>query len=140
MDVADWLRALGLERYAAAFRENDVTAALLPNLTADDLKDLGVALVGHRRQILDAIAELRIKDTPAHDPTLSASPAENLGSPETTPERRPISVMFCDLVGSTALSSRLDPEGRSSAPARRASPPRSSSLTASLLVTWVMVS
>ena len=50
MDVADWLRALGLERYEAAFRENAVDAELLPNLTADDLKDLGVASIGHRRQ------------------------------------------------------------------------------------------
>jgi class 3 adenylate cyclase len=95
MDVADWLRALGLEQHEAAFRENAVTVALLPNMTADDLKDLGITLVGHRRQILDAIAELRIKNEPAHDPTA---------------ERRPLSVMFCDLVGSTALSSRLDPE------------------------------
>ena len=110
MDVADWLRALGLEQHEAAFRENAVTAALLPNLTADDLKDLGVTLVGHRRQILDAIAELRIKNAPAHDPNLPASPAENLGSHETKAERRPLTVMFCDVVGSTALSSRLDPE------------------------------
>jgi hypothetical protein len=104
MDVADWLRAIGLEQYEAAFRENAVTVALLPNLTADDLKDLGVTLVGHRWQILDAIAELRIKNAPAHDPALPAIPAENLGSPETTAERR-----FCDLIGSTALSSGLDP-------------------------------
>jgi class 3 adenylate cyclase/tetratricopeptide (TPR) repeat protein len=110
MDLAEWLRALGLEQHETAFRENAVTAALLPNLTADDLKDLGVTLVGHRRQILDAIAELRIKNAPAHDPNLPASPAENLGSPETTAERRPLTVMFCDLIGSTALSSRLDPE------------------------------
>src|ERR1700735_647540 len=110
MDVADWLRALGLEQHEASFRENAVTAALLPNLTADDLKDLGVTLVGHRRQILDAIAELRIENAPAHDPTLPASPTGNLGSPETTAERRPLTVMFCDLIGSTALSSRLDPE------------------------------
>jgi class 3 adenylate cyclase len=111
MDVVDWLRALGLERYEAAFRENAVTVSLLPNLTAGDLKDLGVTLVGHRRQILDAIAKLRVEDTPAGDPVRSStSPTENLGSPETTAERRPLSVMFCDLVGSTALSSRLDPE------------------------------
>jgi Adenylate and Guanylate cyclase catalytic domain/SAM domain (Sterile alpha motif) len=110
MDVADWLRALGLEQHEAAFRENAVTAALLPNLTADDLKDLGVTLVGHRRQILDAIAELRIKSAAAHEPTLPPGPPENLGSPETAAERRPLTVMFCDLVGSTALSSRLHPE------------------------------
>ena len=68
MDVADWLRDLGLERYEAAFRENDVDAELLPNLTADDLKDLGITSVGHRRQLLEAIAALRLKDAPAVDP------------------------------------------------------------------------
>ena len=68
MDVADWLRALGLERYEATFRENDVDAELLPNLTADDLKDLGITSVGHRRQLLEAIAALRLKGTPADDP------------------------------------------------------------------------
>ncbi len=110
MDVAHWLRNLGLERYEAAFRENDVNAQLLPNLTADDLKELGVASVGHRRQLLEAIAALRIKDPPAVDPRRPASPAGNIGSLETTAERRPLSVMFCDLIGSTALSARLDPE------------------------------
>jgi SAM domain (Sterile alpha motif) len=59
MDVVDWLRAIGLEHYEAAFRANDVTIALLPALTADDLKDLGVTSVGHRRRILEAIAALR---------------------------------------------------------------------------------
>ena len=109
MYVADWLRALGLERYEAAFRENDVGAELLPNLTADDLKEIGVGSFGHRRQLLEAIAVLSLKGTPAGDPVrLSAS--RNLGSAETTAERRPLSVMFCDLIGSTALSSRLDPE------------------------------
>jgi class 3 adenylate cyclase len=110
MDVAEWLRALGLEQYEAAFRENAVTAALLPNLTADDLKDLGVTLVGHRRQILDAIAPLRIQGMPVIEPRPPSSPTGDSGSLETTAERRPLSVMFCDLVGSTALSSRLDPE------------------------------
>ncbi len=109
MEVADWLRALGLKRYEAAFRENDVDAELLPNLTANDLKDLGVTSVGHRRQLLEAIAALYREDTSAGDRT-SAHPTGNLGSSETTAERRPLSVMFCDLVGSTALSSRLDPE------------------------------
>jgi class 3 adenylate cyclase len=111
MDVADWLRALGLERYAAAFRENAVDAEVLPSLTADDLKDLGVTLVGHRRRLLEAISAMRIKEALVDDPArLSASTSENLGSLETTAERRPLSVMFCDLIGSTALSSRLDPE------------------------------
>ena len=59
MDVTDWLRSLGLEGYEAAFRSNAVTADLLPGLTAEDLKDLGVAAVGHRRRLLDAIATLR---------------------------------------------------------------------------------
>ena len=59
MDVADWLRRLGLDQYEAAFRENSVTVDLLPNLTPDDLKDLGITLVGHRRRLLDAIAVLR---------------------------------------------------------------------------------
>ena len=58
MDVADWLRQLGLERYEAAFRENDVSAAIFPDLTSEDLKELGIVSVGHRRQLLEAIAKL----------------------------------------------------------------------------------
>ena len=112
MDVADWLRALGLDQYEAAFRENAVDADLLPNLTADDLKDLGVTLVGHRRRLLEAIAVLHSEGAPTDDPVrLAPSPAETLGlSDSTVAERRPLSVMFCDLIGSTALSARLDPE------------------------------
>jgi class 3 adenylate cyclase len=110
MNVADWLRVLGLERYEATFRQNDVDTELLPKLTADDLKELGITSLGHRRRLLEAIAVLRLKDTPTDDPTQSAiSPTESLSS-ETIAERRPLCVMFCDLVGSTALSSRLDPE------------------------------
>jgi hypothetical protein len=83
MDVADWLRALGLERYESAFRENDVEAGLLANLTADDLRDLGITSVGHRRRILEAIAALRLEATPAGDPVRfspppSTSPTESL--------------------------------------------------------------
>ncbi len=107
MDVTDWLRNFGLERYAAAFLENDVDAKLLPNLTADDLKDLGITSVGHRRQLLEAIGTLRPNDAPSRPP---ATPPANAGWLETTAERRPLSVMFCDLIGSTALSARLDPE------------------------------
>jgi SAM domain (Sterile alpha motif) len=59
MDIGDWLRSLGLERYQAAFRENEITEKVLPNLTAEDLKDLGVGIVGHRRTLLDALAALR---------------------------------------------------------------------------------
>ena len=68
MDVADWLRSLGLERYEAAFRENDVDAQMLPSLTADDLKEIGIASLGHRRRLLEAIAALRIESVPAGDP------------------------------------------------------------------------
>jgi class 3 adenylate cyclase len=109
-DVAEWLRALGLERYEAAFRENDVSGELLPDLTEDDLKGLGVASIGHRRQLLKAIGALRVQGTPVVEPSPSSSPIGDNGSLETTAERRPLTVMFCDLVGSTALSSRLDPE------------------------------
>lgn len=59
MDVREWLRGLGLERYEAAFRENEIDAKVLPSLTAEDLKELGVKALGHRRVLLDAIAALR---------------------------------------------------------------------------------
>ncbi len=104
MNVADWLISLGLEQYQATFRENDVDAALLPSLTADDLKELGITSLGHRRRLLEAIAALRPQATP------EASQTNDLHPTETSAERRPLSVMFCDLIGSTALSSRLDPE------------------------------
>ena len=68
MNIADWLRALGLERYEAAFQENSVTVDLLPSLTPDDLKDLGITAVGHRRRLLDAIAALRPAADPAREP------------------------------------------------------------------------
>jgi hypothetical protein len=75
MDVADWLRKLGLEQYEAAFRANEIDANLLPNLTAEDLKDLGVNLVGHRRRLLDAIAALgaSTSDSPLPSPPPSDS-------------------------------------------------------------------
>src|SRR5690242_16909542 len=113
MDVAAWLRALGLEQYEAAFRANAVDAELLPTLTADDLKDLGIALVGHRRRLLDAIAKLQSDDGsvravgPSDDHPVS-TPIEDVVS--SGGERRQLTVMFCDLVGSTALSEKLDPE------------------------------
>jgi predicted ATPase/class 3 adenylate cyclase len=104
MDVADWLRKLGLEQYEPAFRANEIDAGVLSSLTADDLKDLGVSLVGHRRRLLDAIAALRTEI-----PT--TKPAASRESPvRADAERRQLTVMFCDLVGSTPLSARLDPE------------------------------
>src|SRR5215468_2852514 len=99
MDVADWLRKLGLEQYEAAFHANEIDASLLPSLTAEDLKDLGVNLVGHRRRLLNAIAALRT-ETPATSDAATLAVAE----------RRQLTVMFCDLAGSTALAARLDPE------------------------------
>src|SRR3954468_10759433 len=115
MDVGGWPRELGLEQYEAGFRENAITAELLPTLTADDLKDLGITLIGHRRQLLNAITPLRPNAMPAEVPAqVSPSTLPDLtglpGASETTAERRPLSVMFCALIGSTALSARLDPE------------------------------
>ncbi len=100
MDVAEWLRELGLEEYEPAFRANAIDARVLPSLTAEDLKDLGIGLVGHRRRLLDAIAALSAAEAPR-----APSP-----SPAAEAERRQLTVMFCDLVGSTALSTRHDPE------------------------------
>jgi class 3 adenylate cyclase/tetratricopeptide (TPR) repeat protein len=107
MDVGGWLRSLGLGKYEAAFRENDIDETVLPGLTHETLKELGVASVGHRVKLLDAIAALRAK-TSAPMP-LSGTPPET-GRARDTAERRHVTVMFCDLVGSTALSARLDPE------------------------------
>ena len=124
MDIGGWLRGLGLERYAEAFRANEIDLRVLPELTADDLKELGVAAIGHRRLLLKAIADLAdgagraaAGDVPA------AFPAPAGGSPLPHPppqagegrvggeaERRQLTVMFCDLVGSTPLSTRFDPE------------------------------
>lgn len=102
IDVEGWLRELGLEQYEAAFRSNAINEKVLPNLTAEDLKDLGVALVGHRRILLDAIAALRA-------PVNAATPRSDAAAKDTA-ERRQVTVMFSDLVGSTALSARMDPE------------------------------
>src|SRR5690242_2900867 len=94
MDIGGWLRGLGLERYEQAFRENEIDLRVLPELTADDLKELGVAAIGHRRLLLKAIADL----------------AAGGGRAAAEAERRQLTAMFCDLVGSTALSTRFDPE------------------------------
>jgi class 3 adenylate cyclase len=108
MDLGGWLRDLGLERYEASFRENAIDAKVLPSLTAEYLKDLGVAIVGHRRRLLDAIAALRA-DATAKAPPPDALPVTGIPDSDTA-ERRQLTVMFCDLVGSTALSGKLDPE------------------------------
>jgi class 3 adenylate cyclase len=113
VDAAAWLRGLGLGQYEQAFRDNAVDAEVLRELTADDLKDLGVSLVGHRRKLLAAIAALRggaASSIPSSraDPTPPVAPGPASTAHEA--ERRQLTVMFVDLVGSTALSRRLDPE------------------------------
>jgi class 3 adenylate cyclase len=99
VDVAAWLHGLGLEQYEQSFRLNEIDARVLPRLTAEDLKDLGVTLVGHRRRLLDAIAALYVEKPASADERVPAAA-----------ERRQLTVMFCDLVGSTPLAARLDPE------------------------------
>ncbi len=109
MDVAAWLHGLGLEQYTTTFRDNDIDAAVLRHLTSEDLRELGVASVGHRRRLLDAIAGL---GGPAAAADTSGMPTETtvILAPRSEAERRQLTVMFCDLVGSTALSVRFDPE------------------------------
>src|ERR1700752_501443 len=104
MEIGAWLRSLGLERYEPAFRENEIDWEASPKLTAEDLKDLGVVLGGHRRKLLDAITALG-----AEAPAAGAATSHDAPAPADA-ERRQLTVMFCDLVGSTELSSRLDPE------------------------------
>jgi hypothetical protein len=99
--VADWLEKLGLGQYAQRFAENDIDFALFNKLTDVDLKELGVASLGHRKLLLEAIAER------------AAAALPNVAEPkplQDTAERRQVTVMFSDLVGSTALSARMDPE------------------------------
>jgi class 3 adenylate cyclase len=111
MDIEGWLRSLGLERYEAAFRENEIDDTVLPNLTAEDLKDLGVSIVGHRRKLLDAIAALRADTEPKTAPAAPTSAAQStFASAEAAGERRYLTVMFCDLVDSTGIAARLDAE------------------------------
>src|SRR5215831_10413211 len=112
MDVAVWLRGLGLERYEAAFRDNEIDWEALPKLTAEDLKDLGVVLGGHRRKLLETIAAL---PSPRPTPGTPASAGGRPGTPlpglvpgiageervGVEAERRQLTIMFCDLVGST---------------------------------------
>jgi class 3 adenylate cyclase/predicted ATPase len=104
MDVGGWLRGLGLSQYETLFRRNDIDAEVLSELTDGDLEKFGVSF-GHRKRLLKAIASLGSTET-------AAKPADPM-LPQTFPdvaERRQLTVMFCDLVGSTAMSARLDPE------------------------------
>ena len=109
MDVLVWLRTLGLlERYEAAFRDNEIDETVLPNLTAEDLKDLGVGIVGHRRKLLDAITALRTDATPKDTSRDAVS-----SPPSRHPKIAPTPPGHGDVLGpgrSTALSARMDPE------------------------------
>jgi class 3 adenylate cyclase len=114
MDMGGWLRSLGLEQYEAAFRENEIDETVLPSLTHETLKELGVTAVGHRLKLLDAIAALRA-DASLNAPLVanqSASATKPTAAPvtEAVGERRHLTVMFCDLVGSTSISAGLDAE------------------------------
>ncbi len=102
--IADWLEKLNLEQYAQRFAENDIDVSVLRHLTDADLEKIGVSL-GHRRKILAAIAELPGASPSKHEPADGVEP-----KPQETAERRQVTVMFSDLVSSTALSARMDPE------------------------------
>ena len=114
MDIAAWLRELGLERYVQAFQDNEVDARSLPHLTAEDLKEMGVTAIGHRRLLLQAIADLQESGAsavePASEQITSGEGVNDAAKRQSEAERRQLTVLFCDLVGSTALSARLDPE------------------------------
>src|SRR6516165_1751977 len=103
--IADWLEKLGMSEYAQRFAESRIDFSVLPDLTDQDLKDLGVVL-GDRRKILRAIAGLKSTEAVAPSPATEAV----IARPQDTAERRQVTVMFSDLVGSTALSARMDPE------------------------------
>jgi class 3 adenylate cyclase len=114
VDVEAWLRGLGLGQYEQAFRDNAIDPEILPRLTADDLKDIGVTVVGHRRKLLDAIDALRAAAEAPPSQAVRAdiipAPSPAVAAPAAQAERRQLTMMFADLVGSTALSARLDPE------------------------------
>jgi class 3 adenylate cyclase/predicted ATPase len=103
MELGDWLRSLGLEQYEATFRDHAIDDALLPTLTAEDLTDLGVTIIGHRRKLLNAIESLRA-------PALANQPVVDADLTIRRSERRQVTVMFCDLVDSTTLAANMDPE------------------------------
>ena len=106
--IADWLEQLGMSEYEEQFARNDIDLGVLVDLTDQDLKDLGVSSLGHRRKLLRAIAGLEAIEKSAPASAVAAAPAAP--RPLDTAERRQLTVMFCDLVGSTALSARVDPE------------------------------
>jgi hypothetical protein len=134
-----WLRSIGLGKNEAVFRENDNDETVLPNLTAEDLQEVGVASLRHRRKLLDAIATLRT-DASGKPPSVDLATTSNVPSahPEDRAERRQMTVMFSDLVGSTALSARMNlkTSGRSFRLTRNALPTSCNASAASLPSTW----
>jgi class 3 adenylate cyclase len=107
--IADWLKQLGMHEYIQRFAENDIDFAILGDLTDQDLEKIGVASLGHRRKLLHAIANLKGVEKSAPAVNVAAAPSTVPRLAETG-ERRQVTVMFSDLVGSTALSARMDPE------------------------------
>jgi hypothetical protein len=118
LDIDGWLRGIGLPQYAEMFRANDIDGELLGRLTNDDLKDIGVASFGHRKKLLEAIGELGStpRATRASPPVVpvpipaTVAPPPMSASAEAAGERRYLTVMFCDLVGSTGIAAKLDAE------------------------------
>lgn len=106
--ITEWLQGLGLGEYARVFIENDVDVDLLPELGQGDLEKMGVASLGHRKRILKAVREM--SGDPSRATNATPAPTEQSGHQVREAERRQLTVMFCDMVGSTALSQRLDPE------------------------------
>ena len=114
--IADWLEKLGMSEYARCFAENDIDFAILGDLTDQDLEKIGVASLGHRRKFLRAIAELvgapqaaLVPQTPPI-PIVAPAPPPTSAATEAAGERRYLTVLFCDLVGSTSISAGLDAE------------------------------
>ena len=108
-DIGQWLDSLGLGQYAEAFEDNAIAWATLPELDHELLKEVGVKPVGHRVTILKAIQSLGSEGDSAPDQQEILSRSQQ-PTPTGEAERRQLTVMFCDLVGSTALSTKLDPE------------------------------
>ena len=106
-DIRQWLRDLGLDQYVAAFESNDIDMALLPQVDDQTLKDIGVASAGHRLRLRAAIQRLAQAPLPI-EPGVTDEPSSTIEP--ASAERRQLTVMFCDLVGSTELSRKLDPE------------------------------
>ena len=109
MDVAQWLKALGLGQYEALFREQEIDADVLPDLTEADLEKIGVPL-GRRKRLMRAILASNAGPPPARKPAAAAPSLPSIAISRAEAERRPITVMFCDLVGSTSFAARLDAE------------------------------